>query len=196
MVVTLPPLQMSFLQSVRETWGGFWVLSATQLVPWHFWQVGQVPALPTGFGLPPQCQPALITPTPGSDEISDPSSLTVPVPIATNADRSWSYEYISVTCRGASPSTFGSVNFAGGLNTVPTGWIVTTKRGCCPNPGDIGTLSPLTGVTVTHPDRDPPANVADPGAIVRANPGTCGNVSVPPVVSETHSCSVVSRRGR
>ena len=64
--------------------------SAMQLLPEHFWQVGQVPALPVVLGSPPQCQPALSTPTPGSDLMTDPSSLTVAVPIATNDARSWS----------------------------------------------------------------------------------------------------------
>ena len=53
--------------------------------------------------------------------MTEPSSLTVPVPIDTNDARSWSYEYISVTCRGARPSTFGSVSCAAGLKCVPTG---------------------------------------------------------------------------
>ncbi len=35
--------------------------------------------------------------------MTEPSSLTVPVPIDTKAARSWSYEYISVTCRGRQP---------------------------------------------------------------------------------------------
>ena len=54
---------------------------------------------------------------------------------------------------------------------VPTGWMVTTKRGCCPKPGTMGTLSMLTGVTVTHPVCEPPGKVAEPGAMMsRRNP--------------------------
>jgi hypothetical protein len=34
---------------------------------------------------------------------------------------SWSKEYISVTSRGFSPSTLGSVIGAGGLNKAPAG---------------------------------------------------------------------------
>ena len=63
----------------------------TQLDPSHAWHSGHVPALPVELGLPPQCQPALITPTPGSElNAREPSALTVPVPMATNAARSWS----------------------------------------------------------------------------------------------------------
>ena len=76
-----------------------------------------------------------------------------------------------MTARGASPSTLGIVMRAGGLKCVPTGWIVTRKRGCWPKPGDIGLLSMLTGVTETQPEREPPGNVAEPGAMVSAKPG-------------------------
>ena len=48
------------------------------------------------------------------------------------------------------------------------------KRGCWPKLGAIGTLSALTGVTVTHPLRDPPGNVAAPGSSVSEKPGTSG----------------------
>src|SRR5260370_23151704 len=60
----------------------FWLKSATQLLPWHFWHSGHVPALPVGFGFPPQCHPAFRTPTPALEAMTHPSSLTVPVPIA------------------------------------------------------------------------------------------------------------------
>ena len=167
--------------------GALWPLSATQLAPSHFLHVGQVPAEPVVLGLPPQCQPALTTPAPMSDMMVEPSWLTVALPIATKLARSWSYEYISVTARGASPSTFGIVMRAGGLKWVPTGWMVTMKRGCWPKPGDIGTLSMLTGVTDTQPLREPPGKVAEQGAMVRAKPGASGMVTVPPVVSLTHT---------
>src|ERR1041384_1707826 len=97
---------------------------------------------------------------------------------------------------GGSPSMFGIVIGAGGLNTVPTGWIDTMKRGCWPNPGAIGTLSPLTPVTETHPVFVPPGKVADPGSTVNANPGDCGSVNVPPCVASTQSRLTVSRAGR
>src|SRR5262249_45109435 len=45
-----------------------------------------------GGGLPDECQPPLMTPTPGSETITEPSSLTVPGPMLTNCPRSWSKE--------------------------------------------------------------------------------------------------------
>src|SRR5262245_13130852 len=98
--------------------------------------------------------------------------------------------------RGASPSTFGREIGAGGLNIVPAGWIETINRGCCPKPGLMGTFSGFTVVTVMQPVREPPGNVAVPGATVNANPGDCGKVSVPPCVSSTHNLFTVSRAGR
>src|ERR1700721_3794274 len=73
-----------------STWQGllFCARSATQALPLHFLHVGQVPALPVALGLPPQFQPALSTPTPGSERMSAPSSLTVALPMATNVARS------------------------------------------------------------------------------------------------------------
>src|SRR5215467_5559810 len=78
-----------FLHALQFS-GGTCVSSATQLLPEHLLQVGHVPALPVVLGSPPQCQPAFSTPTPGSDLMTEPSSLTVAVPIATNDARSWS----------------------------------------------------------------------------------------------------------
>ena len=150
--------------------------------------MGQVATAPVWFGLPPQCQPAFSTPTPTLDRMTCPSSLTAPVPMATNDPMSWSKEYISVTSRGLSPSTFGRVIGAGGLKIAPEGWIVTMNRGCCPNPGTIGTLSPCTTVTLTQPVFEPPGNVTWPGANVSENPGASGIVSVPPpLVAVTQS---------
>src|SRR5262245_36705593 len=95
-------------------------------------------------------------------------------------------EYNSVT--GASPSTFDSVIAAGGLNTPPGGWMVTMNRGCWPNPGAVGTLSPWTAVTLMHPVFDPPGNLAWPGLNVSENSGASGIVRVPsPVVAVTQS---------
>jgi len=122
----------------------------------------------------------LRTPTPGFDRIVRPSSLTVPVPIATNDPMSWSKEYISVTALGESPSTLGSVMGAGGLNVAPAGWIVTIKRGCWPKPGTIGTLSPWTTVTLTQPFLEPPGKVTCPGPKVKEKPGASLISSVPP----------------
>src|SRR2546427_107559 len=95
--------------------------SGTQLVPWHQLHSGQSATDPLAAGSPPQCQPAFSTPTPLLDRITCPSSLTTPVPMATNEPMSWSYEYISVTSRGLRPSTLGSVMGAGGLNIAPAG---------------------------------------------------------------------------
>jgi hypothetical protein len=62
------------------------------------------------------------------------------------------------------------------------------KRGCCPKPGTIGTLSPWTTVTLTQPVFEPPGKVTCPGPKVREKPGASGMVSVPPpVVGVTHS---------
>src|SRR5690348_3120033 len=127
--------------------------------------------LPVWAGSPPQCQPAFNTPTPGLERITCPSSLTTPVPMATNEPMSWSNEYISVTALGLSPSTLGSVIAAGGLKIAPDGWIVTMNRGCWPKPGIIGTLSPCTTVTVTQPSFDPPGNVTWPGLNDSEKPG-------------------------
>ena len=97
-------------------------------------------AAPTAVELPPQCQPAFRTPTPGLER-------TIPV-IAhdARADRD---KRANVVIEGIHlghftrprPSTFGSVIGAGGLNTAPDGWMVTMNRGCWPKPGTIGTLS-------------------------------------------------------
>ena len=66
------------------------------------------------------------------------------------------------------------------------------NRGCCPKPGTMGTLSPLTTVTLTHPAFEPPGNVTCPGANVNEKPGASGIVSVPPpVVAVTHSLFTV-----
>src|SRR4051794_16797204 len=111
--------------------------------------------LPVGFGFPPDCQPLLMTPTPGSETIVEPSSLAEPVPTATNCQRSWSNEYISVTSPGARPSRLGMVIAAGGSKCTPGGWTVTMKRGCCPKPGVIGILSLWTSVAEIVPARLP-----------------------------------------
>src|SRR5579871_2316058 len=74
--------------------------------------------------------------------------------------------------------------------------MVTINRGCCPKPGDIGTLSPLTGVTEMHPVLEPPGKVAEPGATVSEKPGDWGSVRVPPWVASTQSWFTVSRAGR
>src|SRR5207248_10707910 len=50
--------------------------------------------VPMPVGLPPQCQPAFRIPTPGSERMTLPSSLTVPVPMLTNSPRSGSKEYM------------------------------------------------------------------------------------------------------
>jgi hypothetical protein len=55
--------------------------------------------------------------------------------------------------------------------------------GCCPNPGDIGTLSPWTTVTLTQPSFAPPGNVTCPGPNVSEKPGASGIVNVPPPVA-------------
>src|SRR5258708_3804339 len=89
-------------------------------------------APPEVAGLPPQCQPPWTTPTPGSERNTEPSSLTLAVPMLTNIPRSWSKEYISVTWPGARPSTFGMVIAAGGSKRVPAGWMGTMTRGCWP----------------------------------------------------------------
>src|SRR4051812_39408252 len=66
----------------------FCAASGTQLLFWQIWQSGQSATVPFAAGSPPQCHPAFSTPTPGSDAITEPSVLTVPVPIATNDARS------------------------------------------------------------------------------------------------------------
>ena len=67
---------------------------------------------------------------------------------------------------GVAAGLEGTVNGAGGSKSVPAGWMLTTRRGCCPKFGTIGTLSGWTGDTVTTPLCDPSGNVAVPGAIV------------------------------
>src|SRR5262249_20249266 len=62
-------------------------------------------APPVVDGFPPQCHPPLMTPTPGSELSTVPSSLTVPGPMLTNCTRSWSIEYISVFWPVDNPST-------------------------------------------------------------------------------------------
>src|SRR5688572_27561403 len=71
------------------------------------------------------------------------------------------------------------------------------NRGCWPKPGTIGTLSPCTTVTLTHPSFDPPGNVTCPGPNVSENPGASAIVSVPPpVVAVTQSWFAVSSGSR
>src|SRR5262249_54603650 len=104
----------------------------THVEPLQVWHSGQSAAVPAVAGLPPQCQPPLRIPVPGSDRITVPSSLTVAVPVATKLPMSWSNEYSSVTSPGARPSTLGCVTAAGGSKRTPGGWMVTMKRGCWP----------------------------------------------------------------
>jgi len=81
----LPPVHIPvpLLQQVQSCAG-----SLTHTLPWHHLHVGQSATVPLAAGFPPQCHPAFNTPTPGSDAITDPSVLTVPVPIATNDAKS------------------------------------------------------------------------------------------------------------
>src|SRR5258708_6496707 len=58
--------------------------SVTQVVPSHFLHSGQLAVAPVVAGLPPQCHPPLMMPTPGSEWMTVPSSLTEPVPMETN----------------------------------------------------------------------------------------------------------------
>src|ERR1700730_7136879 len=54
-----------------------------QLTPSHFEHCGHSLGVPKSAGLPPQCQPALTTPTPGLETITEPSSETVAGPMLT-----------------------------------------------------------------------------------------------------------------
>jgi hypothetical protein len=58
--------------------------SGTHEVPLQVLHVGHSAAVPVPVGLPPQCHPDFKTPTPRLERITNPSSLTTPVPTATN----------------------------------------------------------------------------------------------------------------
>src|SRR5205823_950190 len=60
----------------------------TQVLVMHVSHVPQLCVVPVVLGFPPQCHPPFTIPTPGSDLITLPSLLTVPVPIAMKLPRS------------------------------------------------------------------------------------------------------------
>jgi len=59
-----------------------------QLLPLQNLHSPHTPTLPWGTGGPPQYQPAFKTPTPGSDRMIVPSSLTVADPTLTKVFKS------------------------------------------------------------------------------------------------------------
>jgi hypothetical protein len=83
------PHEETHLQSTSVVQGGH-TGGAAHRPPAHGQppQLPQSSQLPVVAGLPPQCQPPLITPTPAFDFSTLPSSLTVPKPIDTNWPRS------------------------------------------------------------------------------------------------------------
>src|SRR6185295_4522002 len=105
-------------------------------LPAHFFLGGG------GGGAPPQ--PDLVTPKPGSDTITAPSSLTRAAPTETNCSRSWSNWKTSITWPGGMLSTFGSCTLMGGLKRAPGGCSVHMTRGAVPCGGGMGTLSAWT----------------------------------------------------
>ena len=60
-----------------------------------------------------KCQPGAMTPTPGSDLIVFPSSLTVPVPITIHLPASWSKDQNKLFSPGCNPSKLGNCIGAG-----------------------------------------------------------------------------------
>src|SRR5439155_5338548 len=80
-----------------------------------------------GGGAPPQ--PDLVIPKPGSEMMTEPSSLTRAGPVDTNCSMSWSNWKTSMTCPGGSASAFGSCTRTGGSKCTPAGCSVHTIRG-------------------------------------------------------------------
>src|SRR5947209_6968603 len=67
---------------------------------------------PTGGG-PVKCQPGAKRPTPGSEVITRPSRVTVPVPTYSHRPAAWLNDQIDAFCPGLSPSRLGNVTGAG-----------------------------------------------------------------------------------
>src|ERR1017187_1414429 len=67
--------------------------------------------------------------------------------------------------------------------------------GCWPKPGDIGTLSPWTTVTLTQPSFAPPGKVTCPGPNVSEKPGASGMVNVPPPVAAVTQSLLIGLSG-
>ncbi len=126
-----------------------------------------------------KCHPGARIPTPGSDSIINPSSLTVPVPITSQSPASWLKDQMRLFSPGSNPSKLGNTTGAGTSKVVaPSAWMEITKLGSRFGGRGAGSRSGLTGTIAACVATLPFSSCAEPaGNVTRTCSQTAGSTS-------------------